>query len=371
MNMIKYCSNCGSKLTEIKIDGRVRKFCRSCNIPKYENPVPATAAVCFDANGRILLVKRAVEPMKNLWCLPGGFLEIDETPGNGCLRELKEETGLTGEIVGLGINKRSESPFYSSVLVIGYEVIITGGKLKAGDDSSEAAFFRLDELPKIAFQSHMNILNYIIKQGRFDIKKDILNEIGAYVITSCDHISITREACKAGARVIQYRDKESFLKDKLKIAKEIRNITHESGTLFIVNDNVDIALLSGADGIHLGQDDLYINDVKKIVPENFIIGRSTHSLDQALKAESDGADYIGIGPVFKTPTKKDYIPVGAELAKLVVKRVNVPVVAIGGINMENLGQLSNSGLKNFAMVREFSSDTFKTVRKVNKMLLDI
>jgi thiamine-phosphate pyrophosphorylase len=369
MNEIKYCAICGSELSERLSDGRSRKYCDNCKKPIYENPIPATAAVCFDESGRLLLVKRGVEPNIGEWCLPGGFLEIDETPEEGSLRELKEETGLVGEVVDFVRNERSPSPFYSSVIVMGYEIRIIGGNIRAGDDSTEVNFFELSELPKIAFQSHINILDFVVKNGRYDIKKSILKKVGAYVITSGDHILVAKESCQAGAKIIQYRDKRSSIKDKLRIAKEIRKISKKTNTLLIVNDNIDLAMLSEADGVHLGQDDLTVKEAKRIVPKNFIIGKSTHSLDQAIEAELAGADYIGVGPIFKTPTKKDYIPVGMDLAKEVFSKVKIPVVAIGGLNGENIKTLLDFGLKNFAMVREFQQDTAENVKKINSKVL--
>ncbi|MBD3234804.1 MAG: thiamine phosphate synthase, partial [candidate division Zixibacteria bacterium] len=121
---------------------------------------------------------------------------------------------------------------------------------------------------------------------------------GAYVITGGDALELAKNACQGGARIIQYRDKNGLRKNILKTAKVIRNICNDYATIFIVNDYIDIALLSEADGVHLGQGDIPIKEARKITPEDFIIGVSTHSLEQAKKAEADGADYIGIGPVF-------------------------------------------------------------------------
>jgi len=160
LNELNYCPKCSGKLVEEDIDGRIRKYCSSCKSAVYENPVPATAAVCRDDAQRVLLVKRSVEPQAGKWCLPGGFVEIDESAEEGCLRELKEETGLSGRILSDAKNVRSESPFYSSVIVMGYLVEVLGGKLAAGDDSSEAKFFSLAEFPEIAFESHRIIIDH-------------------------------------------------------------------------------------------------------------------------------------------------------------------------------------------------------------------
>jgi thiamine-phosphate pyrophosphorylase len=191
---------------------------------------------------------------------------------------------------------------------------------------------------------------------------------GAYVITSKDHVKIAREACRGGAKVIQYRDKISLRQEMLDIADEIRKITKEYNSLFIVNDFIDIALMSGADGIHLGQEDIPIKRAREIIPDDFIIGFSTHSYGQAVEAEKAGADYIGIGPVFATPTKKNYSPIGFSVVKEVIKSVNIPVVAIGGINIKNIDELVSIGVQNIAMVREFQEKTHEKVKKVNFLL---
>jgi thiamine-phosphate pyrophosphorylase len=196
----------------------------------------------------------------------------------------------------------------------------------------------------------------------------MISNFGAYVITSKDHIKVALEACKGGARVIQYRDKDSTRQEILKIADRIRKITIKFNSLFIVNDFIDIALLSGADGVHLGQRDIPIERVREITPDNFIIGNSTHSLQQAIEAEQKGADYVGIGPVFSTPTKKKYKPIGIKTVEKVLSHLNIPVVAIGGLNLENIDQLVKIGVKNTAMVRAFQKNTAEKVKRANFLL---
>jgi len=196
----------------------------------------------------------------------------------------------------------------------------------------------------------------------------IISPFGAYVITSGDHIKIAREACRGGARVIQYRDKNSARQEMLKIADEIRKITKEFNSLFIVNDFIDIALMSGADGVHLGGDDVPLKRAREITPDGFIIGISTHSLEQALEAEKAGADYIGIGPVFATPTKGNYSPIGFSVVKEVIRNANIPVVAIGGIDIKNIAELAEIGVRNVAMVRAFQEKTHEKVKKTNFLL---
>lgn len=191
---------------------------------------------------------------------------------------------------------------------------------------------------------------------------------GAYVITSKNHLKIAREACRGGARIVQYRDKDSTRKEILETAGKIREITKDFDSIFIVNDYIDIALICGADGVHLGQDDVSLEDARKITPDDFIIGVSTHSLKQAIEAEKAGADYIGIGPVFKTPTKEKYKPIGLSCVGEVLQSVNIPVVAIGGIDIEVVEELVKIGVRNVAMVRAFQEKTLEKVKKINFLL---
>jgi thiamine-phosphate pyrophosphorylase len=154
----------------------------------------------------------------------------------------------------------------------------------------------------------------------------------------------------------------------LQQAREIRRITRKTDCLFIVNNHPDIALAAEADGVHLGQDDMPTEAVRRILGPDFLIGRSTHSLDQALAAEGEEVDYIGYGPLFQTPTKPDYPPVGTSSLREVLNRVHLPVVAIGGINMTHVKELASMGVANLAMVREFAVDTRRRISMVNRML---
>ncbi|UCH97546.1 MAG: NUDIX domain-containing protein, partial [Candidatus Aminicenantes bacterium] len=163
MRIKRFCYVCGSRLTEKLIEGCNRLFCPQCQYPVYENPLPATAAVVINEAHEILLVKRNVEPKAGQWCLPGGFVEMGESPEDACLRELKEETGLEGEIDQWAGNVLSESPVYRWVIVMGYSIRNFRGRLRAGDDCSEAVFFKYETMPEIAFRSHRQILKNVLE----------------------------------------------------------------------------------------------------------------------------------------------------------------------------------------------------------------
>ena len=158
MRKKKFCHFCGTKLTEKMFEGSLRLFCEQCSEPIYENPIPATCLVVVDNRNRVLLVKRSVEPKKGFWCLPGGFMELGETPEKAALRELKEETGLSGRIdMLLGVSSNSSAQ-YHTVLMVGFLVKSYTGALVAGDDADDAASFYYDELPEIAFESHAKFI---------------------------------------------------------------------------------------------------------------------------------------------------------------------------------------------------------------------
>jgi ADP-ribose pyrophosphatase YjhB (NUDIX family) len=152
------CHFCGSLLTKKFYDGRDRLFCEKCNKPIYENPLPATCVVLVDYNERLLLVKRSVEPKIGHWCLPGGFIEIGELPEKAALRELKEETNLSGRIETLLGVTATTSVHCSSILMVGYLVKKYSGTPLAGDDAMDAAFFEHNKLPEIAFDSHRSFV---------------------------------------------------------------------------------------------------------------------------------------------------------------------------------------------------------------------
>lgn len=153
-----HCHFCGSPLIRKHIEGTSRLFCTQCSVPIYENPIPASCLVVIDNKERLLLVKRSVDPKKGYWCLPGGFIELGETPEQAALRELKEETGLTGRIqILLGVSSNTSSQ-YDTILIVGYLIKEYSGSLEPGDDASDAAYFNYDKLPEIAFQTHMKFI---------------------------------------------------------------------------------------------------------------------------------------------------------------------------------------------------------------------
>lgn len=157
-------------------------------------------------------------------------------------------------------------------------------------------------------------------------------------------------ALKNGATCVQLREKELDEETFLKEAMEIGRLCRKYSVPFIVNDNVEIAIQCGADGIHVGQEDMIASDVRKRVGDNMMIGVSAHTVEEAEEAVANGADYLGLGAVFNTSTKTDADNMSAEMLKAICDAVDIPTVAIGGISAENIHLLHGSGVDGVAVV---------------------
>jgi thiamine-phosphate pyrophosphorylase len=181
-------------------------------------------------------------------------------------------------------------------------------------------------------------------------------DLSLYVVTDekiglgRSHIFLAEEALKGGATVIQLRDKGKITRELYDLGLKIRKITRRYNALFIVNDRLDIALGVEADGVHLGMDDLPISVARKIAGENFIIGASVTSLEEAILAEKEGADYISAQSIFPTSSKDNVGVIGLDGLKEIVKVSSLPVIAIGGITLENVEEVLKCGIKGVAVI---------------------
>ncbi len=159
-----------------------------------------------------------------------------------------------------------------------------------------------------------------------------------------------REALEAGIRFFQYRAKQASRRAVYEQCLKLAALAREAGAVFIVNDHADIAMAAGADGVHLGQDDIPLREARSVVGTGRIIGISTHNTAQALEAQAGGADYIGFGPVYSTSTKDAGPAQGVEAVAAVVRTVRIPVVAIGGINRTNAADVIRAGAAGVAVI---------------------
>jgi thiamine-phosphate pyrophosphorylase len=186
-----------------------------------------------------------------------------------------------------------------------------------------------------------------------------------------DNLEVIQEMIDAGVKIIQYREKNKKMLDKYQECIKIRKMTKDAGVTFIINDDIDLALVVDADGVHIGQEDLPIEEVRKLLGKDKIIGLSTHSPDEAQNAIKRGADYIGVGPIFKTYTKEDVCdPVGFEYLDYVVENINIPFVVIGGIKEHNVDIVKERGADCICMVTEIvgAGDIKQKIRDIKEKL---
>ena len=183
-------------------------------------------------------------------------------------------------------------------------------------------------------------------------------------------------ALKGGVTCVQLREKELEETAFLQEAKELCALCRRYGVPFLVNDNVEIAIACGADGIHVGQEDLAAGEVRRRVGENMILGVSVHTVEEAYQAVRDGADYLGLGAVFPTSTKTDVEQMSNETLRAICDAVDVPIVAIGGINRGNILKLAGSGVDGVALVSAiFSAEdiegTCRELRALSEKMVNV
>lgn len=182
-----FCCYCGGNVYEKDVDGKLRDFCGQCQAVFYENPLPVAASIVVNENREVLLVKRDKEPYKGMWCLPIGFAESDEEVREAALRELKEETGLRGEIIRLIDVDTVDNYFYGSLAIVTYEVKAVGGELKPGDDASAVAYHPIDQTPSLAWISNEKAIRIYI-----DLYRDTWAMLDSFKHLFPEHAAMSR-----------------------------------------------------------------------------------------------------------------------------------------------------------------------------------
>ncbi|MEK7680280.1 MAG: thiamine phosphate synthase [Deltaproteobacteria bacterium] len=182
-----------------------------------------------------------------------------------------------------------------------------------------------------------------------------------------DFMPVVKEALDAGVRLIQLREKDLPARKLLELARELRALTARYKARLFVNDRIDIALISKADGVHLGQTSFSPKDARSIKKERLLLGVSAHGIKEAQKAEDEGADFITLGPIYPTPSKLDYgPPLGLDVLKKTREAVHIPLFAIGGIGRDRLKDVINAGADGAALIRAIfaSTDIGKAVGEI-------
>jgi len=225
----------------------------------------------------------------------------------------------------------------------------------------------LEEMAKIP---EVKLNSEKFKQARFNlytIEQALLSKLlrqdkirrlpGLYVIIDTQalvkgrsHIDVASQAIQGGAKTIQLRDKLQSKRELLPIAQQLRNLCAEHDVLFIVNDNLDLALATDADGLHLGQNDLPIGVARKLLPIDKILGCSTTTVNQAIAAQSEGADYIAVGSIYPTTSKETVEVVGLDRLRQIRQAVTLPLMAIGGITKDNVADVMAAGADSVAVI---------------------
>src|SRR4030043_671081 len=226
----------------------------------------------------------------------------------------------------------------------------------------------IEELAKLPeMNSMLNSASF--EQTRFalyTLERDLISRIsrrdkverisGLYVIldrqflAGRDELEIATQIIEGGAKAIQLRDKQSKKREMLLVARKLQKLCSQAGVLFVINDYLDLAMAVDADGLHIGQEDLPLPGVRRQLPIDKIVGCSVTTLSQATKAQNDGADYIAVGSVFPTTKKKQAAVVGVGMLKEVKRTESTPLVAIGGINQNNVGEIVAAGADAVAVI---------------------
>lgn len=203
--------------------------------------------------------------------------------------------------------------------------------------------------------------------GKLHILTDIVLQ------TRFSHIELAQLAIRGGADTIQFRQKSGSTREMIQVARDVRQVCVESGVTFMVNDRVDVAIASEADGVHLGQDDFPIPLARELLGKGHVIGGSAATLEEARKCLSEGADYVGFGPVYPTTSKDDAGPVsGISILKGVVEIIPLPIIAIGGVGAENTAEVVGAGAHGIAVISAVccQEDPEQATRALHRALLD-
>jgi len=181
------------------------------------------------------------------------------------------------------------------------------------------------------------------------------------------------EAISGGATMVQLREKDLNQEEFENEAERLKKVTQKYNIPLIINDNIDVALNTDADGIHIGQNDIPVTEARKRLGKNKILGVSAQTVEQAIQAQKDGADYLGVGAVFTTISKADAAEVSLKTLKEICKAVSIPVVAIGGINEKNILELKGTGIDGVAVISAIfsSKDIYSSSKALRKLAEEI
>ncbi|MGV3724978.1 MAG: thiamine phosphate synthase [Actinomycetota bacterium] len=341
-------------------------------------PVSGAAVVCLHQD-RVLLVQRDREPNRGRWSFPGGRIEPGETARDAAFREALEETGLRVHVLDVvDVYDAIFPPFHYCVTDY-LAVPEDDGDPRPGSDAMDARWVPFSETGAYDLTEAMH---QVLERARWMMsvhaeappslgidleavppagvegRKALRDRVrGLYVVTDDalapgrGHLEIARAALDGGAELIQLRDKRRDAGDLLPLARELQALCESSGPLFIVNDRVDLAVAAGADGVHLGQTDLPVCEARQMLGPGKLIGISVENEEQVLAAAAEGADYLGVGPIYGTATKSDAgDAVGTEQLVRFREISELPIVAIGGVTAARVPEALAAGADAVAVI---------------------
>jgi len=200
------------------------------------------------------------------------------------------------------------------------------------------------------YELEQELVSKLLRHDKLSRLSGLYLVLDTQALKGRDAVEVAARAIRGGAKVIQLRDKQLMRGEVLEIARRLKNICAEKGVLFIVNDYLDIALAAGADGLHLGQEDLPLAEARRLLPIDSLIGCSATSLSQAVRAQAGGADYVAVGSIYPTLSKEKFKLVGLEALRRVRSRVSLPLIAIGGIDHTNVKEVMKAGATGVAVI---------------------
>jgi thiamine-phosphate diphosphorylase len=236
---------------------------------------------------------------------------------------------------------------------------VSGTPLSGKASGFEKARFEVYELEQ-------QLVGRLLRRDKAGRLKGLYLVLDVMALKGRDELEVAAAAIRGGAKTIQLRDKQRSKAKLLTTARKLKELCVEKGVLFIVNDHVDIALAVNADGIHLGQDDLPPAEARRILPIDVLIGISTHSVAEAVKAQTNGADYIAVGSIYPTTSKESFKLVGPETLRRARPKVSVPLIAIGGINHSGVQEVMKAGADAVAVISAVlgGDDVEKAARRI-------
>ena len=219
--------------------------------------------------------------------------------------------------------------------------------------SPDSLVARAEDLEHLRFEVYdleQKLVSRLLRREKVKCLAGLYLILDTQALRGRNELEVAAQAIRGGVKAIQLRDKNCGRAKLLKTAQSLKKVCAEKEALLIINDYLDIALAAGADGVHLGQDDLPVAEARRLLPMDKLIGCSTATVSQARRAQSDGADYVAVGSIYPTPSKEKFKLVGPGRLRQVKARVSLPLIAIGGINQDNLGEVMKAGADGVAVI---------------------